>query len=507
MTEDNWSIDNLRKLVAKTDSASSENVEQKDGRIYQKLALLEEGILEEEIVKRFAKEDQFLKYFEDNPDVVEDGENKVKNREISSDVISLYYLLVKGKIEDLYQKACERDPEVANLDPVDVKAELAMSFLERTHKKNKEEIPKGIDPVTFGVEVELDLPETIVKNEFLKSISELRMAGLLYGMSTNLDEIASSEMLYGEDIAKVKAVIKLTGLKATSIEDYLKIFDGNSNVLSTLETIRDGMYRYEYMSQEEEISSKPTLGYRQYMRELLYLKLSGMNADRWNFHETIAGIELSPEHTEIMESLLIAASAGLTPPNKVEEAIEKSMQEDSWVDPTPEIRYQKSSDDGNVYPLHKTRTWNEVEEYPYDSPILNVGKYGVELRGVGEYTLEEYPIAVRHARFIYHCGHAIRALQKSEGTRNKKENLLVDAWQEMTNEWKKILQESGLDVLKSEDFSLDLDTQYSEIEQSNYATLFGDLMLRGYLDQEFYKENRRVVREFNKRVSNTISAD
>jgi hypothetical protein len=480
-----------------------------------------DGMGDEEVDKLLKREISFNKFMEEHPFFIK-KDYSVEDRVRCGDVIALYYLVVAGELDRIYERNIANDPKLGKEDPIKVKQDIAIKFIETTRQRNGEIAKSQKDsPITMGVEVEFMMPQRVMLNRIDKIVYQL----LNYDIDIDLNL---------NSIDDVEPEVALLIETAKSYADMAKIDDPTLRKLENIRLMRDnlwgirslvmhtfGLLDDEVEMGDHEIKTSPSFSWKQQIRELLHLyKLHGLGKN-WNFHVTLAGIELSEKHTESMDVLLMAAAAGYTPNWKVDQKIVEEIEQAEETDDEPRTLFhpesmmefvRKTSPGFLLFPYHMVRDEDKMINYPV---TRRMSQKGLELRGFGDYSLEladdegnlvsEFPLIVRHMRFTYLAMNAIHAFQKPEADRNEAEMRMVKAWEELRSKWLFELEEAGIQAPKPEDYLTNSRFSSGKYDDILYDSALEAGFSRMFQDRPFQNNMRTHIRRFSVTMKQCIN--
>jgi hypothetical protein len=460
------------------------------------------------VATRLDKENRFIQSIQEV--VEETGElQPFETRILSHDFIAMYGLIVEGELDQIYDKYIvelrSQGADVPTNDQAieDLKVELASGFLNRLHQKNKEVQFAHSSPVTVGNEVEFhnDLTD-LTHIAFLpaESVSDGNQR-LLDRLNENsewhdlLDNDGTLKNIAIEHVDSVAALGQLTDKKGKSLEsrvDYkkrhpFKLHKDNGSVL--------------------EVVQNPASSPKLLLREIMMLrKYGGLNGSL-RLHQTVGGIELSEEHTEIMDVTLISCAAGFAEYDTfTDEEIDRIMAGETLQEKFRKQTYNPSDEDtGSVfYSFHKARKGRDIVPYPLD--ISDEGN-SVEKRSMPAFKEGSFINLVRDCTFTYLGGCAIRAVQKPEKLREDQDIALVDAWNTMQTQWGELLDEAAIYNPENEERYIRIDQKDNLANMdktTEYDRTMTQVVLESQINPDFRNAARKIVREYSKKVKSII---
>jgi hypothetical protein len=266
---------------------------------------------------------------------------------------------------------------------------------------------------------------------------------------------------------------------------------------------------HEHKYQIGEIVSNPTSSYRTQLRNILYLRNTGL-VGAISSHETFSGIKLTPEHTEVMDARAIVTAAGLIGDTEDQEWATTVLENENYYGSyhvKPSI-----TDEGDyvVYPKFRYRLGKPIQPLREGDP-----SFAVEWRESGpvENNFVSFSKYVRRVRYEFNVSCAIKAFQKPSETRTLQEQSLADIFSSHLDQWDEILQQAGLSNVSSEGryFSMSNINSYEEAVEkartNDYNVMLNKIEATMILNSTFKESARKIVRELNhdvREVLNTI---
>lgn len=421
-----------------------------------------------------------------------------------SDAMTLYYLLVGGKLDELYAAAQKELDNSVPLSPEEMdnqKVELALSFIQNVRDKNREKESFGSHsfPITQGIEIEYEDPLLNLTKKYI----QLRK----YFISKNITSETAPDSVDTKDRKKFKKFKTITYVLFGKMPLTAELESSTWTALKSQTEIHDAYDKLPNAPLKPraavwlEVATTPSAAYATQLREILHAHLAGLiNTDQtdrhghesnkfWNIHQTLGGVDLSPEHTEVMDILLIAAAAGYAGNNVNEEKLEKS---------TISEKHRKESV-LFIFPFHKRRTKDDSQLMPYGEKQLS--KFpSVEQRSLLKYTLNEFPLLVRFMRFSNMAAYAIHAVQRKDHP--TQEDLdLANAWDELESSWKILLQSHTIHILKQNEYYIQDDHYGAMQKPASYDITLTRILRERKINKEFTSKAKRLIRQFNKQIS------
>lgn len=197
----------------------------------------------------------------------------------------------------------------------------------------------------------------------------------------------------------------------------------------------------EVQKPQRECVSMPAVSVRVPLRNITYAAREGAFGDALSMHQTIAGVELSPEHTNIMEARSMLTAAGMT--GKHDKTTQALLTKDDIVTSEAYIKLSPGNDGSKIYyPFHSVKTADSESfvPYPTESP-----RDLVEFRSFSEFLLDDdYPTFVKSATFIWMCSWVEQAAQKSPEMRSEEDEKLATLWENTLKKWSALLKEKSI---------------------------------------------------------------
>ncbi len=417
-----------------------------------------------------------------------------EKRIVASDAVAMYGLCVNGGIDDLYERykrtvGKTEKAEEFEKDVLETKVSLAMQFLSEIHRKNKEADFIQHDPITFGMEVEFTDPIFTLLELYFMDRKAMTSAQL--DMVNKLDQIPEWSKYMQE--GSFTSLVLLPHIPVVAVLG---------------EVYNHGMASHTFkkdMKSTLEVISKPAASPRTVLREILTMRKMGGLKGSWSVHETLGGVDLTPEHTEIMDITVLASAAGFLfwdeiPPNKIE-----GVKNGQNVIMEHYGKLGAYYDEGLYFPFHKKREGDMVENYG------NGSAPAVERRSMPRFKEGSYASLVRDATFSYLAGYAIRAIQKDVDNRSEQDCLLVTAWEELQREWQHLVQGVNLRIPTNEECYIrhnmgdDFVNSSKEYKGKTYYEKFlTRVVLESQQNAQFRSEAKKIVTTYSKRVKAII---
>lgn len=163
-----------------------------------------------------------------------------------------------------------------------------------------------------------------------------------------------------------------------------------------------------------------------------------------NYHTTYSGVQLSPEHIEFMDVLLVSAAAGFLPQAMFDEIgsavieSEKNLgQEITFSQKFIRENHAKPSRVGDIFiffPFHRVRSAQDLASRISGKVVSE--NYGVERRGAFSYPHSEITDFVKETLFADAAARCVAACQLPEESCTPNDLLARKAWQKLMNFWK-----------------------------------------------------------------------
>lgn len=352
-----------------------------------------------------------------------------EQRILRSDVMAVHYLLTSGRLNDLYdrleKKPIEKDEEVK------LKTAIVCEFVEHLRNRTSEKrlLGSGLDLATVGLELEY----------FTQRIYH--------------QEIASKEstaLAFQEDIPSMLARY------------------GGGSIVPRPETAH---------SHASEYVSNPSISKNQLLQDIFRIIKAGGFKDGLNFHFTFGGVELSKNHTEIMDIRAIAVAAGLNGDESV----------DVFREEVP--KNSKVVGEKIYFPFARVREKLSA----YASKEI----FGVEIRSF--FSTKNFGEFCQLFDFLYCSAQAVKAYQKESG-RTEIENKLANIWTDSISEWEDLLKTKNLKNPSDDERYILIDDP-TEVDlgedKTVYQTFLGTLTQQ---DMEFKRKSFEATIKLRQRV-------
>jgi hypothetical protein len=239
------------------------------------------------------------------------------------------------------------------------------------------------------------------------------------------------------------------------------------------------------------------------VRTALYEILSTLNAAELkrclSVHETLAGVDLTPSHTEIMDYTAMAAAAGFYSYDEVQ--LDRMRRGSPMVE-----NFAKSSVvDGELFyfPYHKRRCLSEL-----NLEVLKGFFTGaVERRIHGQLREGTWRLFLMDAINSYLVAYGINAAQVPEDRRNPIERRRAEAWFKLMEGWGDFLKKYGFDNPPNEERYVICESILSVKSlkgSTEYEKFVPKLIVKAKDDPEFKRGARELLSEYRRAVRPTI---
>lgn len=296
-----------------------------------------------------------------------------EQRVFRSDVMAVHYLLTSGKLDDLYDKL-EKKP-IERGEEVKLKTAIVYEFVEHLRNRSSEKrlLESGLDLATVGLELEY-FTQRIYHQE--------------------IDSEESTALAFQEDIPSMLARY------------------GGGLIVPRPETAH---------SHASEYVSNPSISKNQLLQDIFRIIKAGGFKDGLSFHFTFGGVELSKNHTEIMDARAVAVAAGLNG----DESMDVFREE---VPKNSNVAGEKM-----YFPFARVREKLSV--------YVSKKVFGAEIRSF--FSTKNFGEFCQLFDFLYCSAQAIKAYQKASG-RTKIENELANVWTDSMSEWEDLLKTNNM---------------------------------------------------------------
>lgn len=438
-------------------------------------------------------------------------------RVLRSQLVALHYLFSGGGIENLYKKyiaSLDTTPEqITPFHEKKIKAELAMSFLTRNEKRNKEYLfQDDPDAPTIGFEYEFDEALQVLISDMLYKLPEAYEKGEKF-LQNFPDHLTNERQIVENYLALLKKRMNttdwiLTGepqKKSTSqlpvLKAHLKEFQETPTAsvliskLGTFEEDKTHVYR--------EIITTPSNSYRLQQRELIQTLLTtGMKDVDLNMHITVGNIELSPNRPEASDILPLIQAADLFGKKISPEQIDRVITDKKLL--TEETFWKCTYFDNQLYylPHHFVRNSQDMKHYNNTRK-----KSGYELRSFADEFANpnQYSNRIRMIKFVDLANRAIATGQKAEAMKTDTDVQLNFAWKNLTNSWRTVLNDANIDYLPlTQRFAeveiirtSDEERKLNYITPDQYSYFLARLAVEAKRNPDFAIKTRKLMTEFN----------
>lgn len=446
----------------------------------------------QELEDLFKREDRFVHYAHQiNLGDAEEGLSPLETRVTKADLVSLYDLLVLGRLDSFYQgyvsnlsKKGQKSPE-SEEEVLMAKVKIANAFLSWRKKKDEEgKMPSDNSlPITMGYEIEYS-PLTVQILSELNSNFEQPLTTLRKHPKKFINSLLLARQLFGSGL------LSFIGDAQDSALKYPRVTSTLNRVSTHIESIADEVG-------VSEIRTYPTTSPRTQLRELTTIVKAGGLDDSWNIHETIVGIDLTPEHTEAMDMSAIAAVA-YTPKLSFSfsrQAVELIRSGKLKLNETsPKRSFVDSPPYYFFFPYHKRRSADEVINYPNQQERASCA---VEFRPLPQYGKDSFSLLVRDSTFRYLAAWAVRAVQMDPSLRTANDIRLVECWADLMHGWQELLSEYNIPNPPN---IYRYYTQPKQDQANPYMVFMSRLSLESQINPEFSTKVRGLIRSYNKQV-------
>lgn len=515
----------IRRILERFSSPQTQFYDQEKNSL-DIVRLLDGEEASEQLKEIFRKEDGF---FEITNQILadKDSQNRVEDRSLTTQATLLYHLIANAGIERLMRNY-EFENDTSNLTPdqrLDLKAELARRYVERKTKEREEYDPAVPNPITVGLELEYDSDFVPLSNHLTNTYTQLYY--YLSSRHVNLQVQNPEDLVLPNDpnvpvdldsfdkfkaLATIVRKVPIPAYFAIHINRHIRNTTGTPKTLAKL--VEPPMKEHDEV-EGKEIVTQPTFSFRTQLREILVAAEKGELGNEWNIHATLTGVELSPNDTQFMDILVMAAAAGFIPQHIFDKAIEEQENtplrtsgiETSWQQLAVEdyhIKFSNFPDEQNYYyfPFHKHRS-AVGESYP-DYQLRS----GVEIRSLLKYEEGEFHLLVRYLDFTEIAAWAVRAEQIPQDERTPNEKKLSLLWHKLNKEFKRLYNSRDI-ILANKSEYFDTRTEFEpnfEFDQAQgYIDMLSNIILQStYMDADFQMEAREIITNFKIRAKPLI---
>lgn len=356
---------------------------------------------------------------------------------LSADIFALHYLLTNGRLDALIVSLPQKPREPEKLEALRVK--LAWRFLEKIRGLHQErEMVTSKYRVSLGLELEISSDGMSIKG-----VSAEEEKALTFPISS-----AQTTSKYGSH--------KVVNRPESSFTSAIEVVSAPSR------SVPLQLLQLKYLLKPERLGGDAT------------------------YHITFGGVDIIPEHTEVMDLQAMALACGW-------------MERFSGSGRPFVENFQKASEiKGRFYyfPGFRRRDGNKLEYY-------GGREKGVEFRCNEKSSLtdEWYKNFAEHLTFENYGCVVIKAVQKDPAKRDGVEKILVEKWEEMMKNWEIMLGEHSLTSPKlSERYVEMVDGVDLRETTITYESFLGKISKAGFNDREFSKKARVIAEKFTEEI-------
>lgn len=437
--------------------------------------------------------------------------SSINNRALATELLFLLKIHTEGKLDQMYDKyLTEQGLDKATVTIVQerkIKLALIKKTLELIVKTQKKEKMLSLNPeaVTVGLEIEfvdLIVQELLRMHDFIGTF-ENECGNSLIGVEIDTVNSTKVKKKFREKFNRYVQLSSLFGDKTLKrLEIMLQISDIKRNIpffgsahkisspnVRALGVSIDGSY-------DTEIVTNPSFSLKTQLKELLWsTSVWGIDSE-WNIHETFSQVQLTPDHVEFMDGLLIVAAAGF-----LSSSVFEAMIDDSSESEMNELiiseRYSKSSHINQKYyffPFHRSREAGNL--------LFVSGKKfssAVELRSILKYKPGEFSLFVRQFTFSYLFSYAVVAVQKDPTDRTDWQITLVHIYETLLSQWNEILREFDIPSVTQSGYWLEQSVSDVDLPLE-YERLLSELIVTCAMSEKgerLKQKTRAIIREFS----------
>jgi len=222
-----------------------------------------------------------------------------------------------------------------------------------------------------------------------------------------------------------------------------------------------------------ELKTNPTLSPKEQLRDLIYIKKSGLVSGELAPQETYGGVLLDREHLEVMDVRIIGTAGGLYMSPAKDAEIMAAFRRYELLGPSDPYTKFVSLPDGSIcyFPLFKPRFESEMQSDPSSSGRHT---YGVEWRALPtiEPTWESFSAHVARDLYQYYANETIVCSQMPEDARSPLEQTRADLWNDFKDSWEQLMLRYKLTPLADNEKYIRLDTDPSIFRTINGVPTF-----------------------------------
>ena len=490
-----------------------------------------------------------------------EGLSPVERRIMGSDLVLLHYLLVDNSesIDTAYgeylKKLGKSASEISFDDEVNIKAVIAEEFLENQRNKNGEAelFAKYPDAPTVGFEFEFA--------EMVGMVSELFKI-----FDTNIQKLETEMLtLRGSDYLAKNAELQLvvsqrdTYSRLLPQNIYAITADGrfidqgdtatNLTVLSSVVPTRvetlAGLGSHHEVPEKSlrELVSEPTMTPSAALRELIILRKAGLLTGMLTVHETVAGIEITPDRLDFMEAraLLNAADydggneeinakavldakdfadlllgrmlsdieiAALKEGKILPETLDDLLKFNVQLQGERVIKFSVTDGEDVLIPFHRNRRIQRGREESVLRPFPNesLPDTALECRSFDGFDLsktQDFSNLVRRSKFLWLAAWGEKDNVIPEENRTDVEEAVAASWRSLLYEWSQLGKKFGISHPERDHMYFSTAEAQND-GQYNYVNYLNKIALTSIGQSELRSESRRLISEYNARTKEIL---
>lgn len=481
--------------------------------------------------------------------------SNVEKRLLASGNLALHYLLVSDGIERVYtnyvldlfgqtlpEYLAEHNIDHNHMPDPDTLAEIEGRLLaEAEQNMFQQMLPKNLPAPAEGSKFDKNTywaQETLINIKTEAAMAYLeRLEAKNYRTTGNLTMGAEYEYTdkflahYFTDIVNDLNLDRTAPLDADTLHEIeLRIKTANALHPPKAEYAAPDVFPYSEALQinqgyaVRELKTKPTLSPKEQLRDLMYIKKSGLVSGELAPQETYGGVLLDREHLEVMDVRIIGTAGGLYMSPAKDAEIMTSFHKRILLGPSDPYTKFVSLPDGSIcyFPLFKPRFESEMQTDPSSR-----GKhtFGVEWRALPaiDPTWESFSAHVSRDLYQYYANEAIVCAQMPEDVRSPLEQTRAALWNDFKESWEQLMLRYKLTPLADDEKYIRLDTDpsifrtingvptfdpYRAVERVStnaYGAHLGLLRIYAQQNPAFEAEVKELINVFEHNVAATLA--
>jgi hypothetical protein len=389
---------------------------------------------------------------------------------------------------------------------LDRKADICVSFIEIQRRRTGEKVATENKKIsTSGLEIEIDDPLAYLSNSPEYLVEELKMAKDMLSMKPRAEIITSSRLSYEmatdfynellglsldrlllriirmeQEISNIQTQSRLmhevsppeSGESLPVSEKDRELCNAIAQLINDLKPINpdtllspaeiylvsklfpsrtekigqiSGAFEVKDEKTYKESVTAPSASIKTQLKDLLHAWKLGALEGNLGIHQTLSGVEITPEDPSFMDVLAMSISSGL---NQILESSEEDDLFTGFLADSGEYihleSHRKPSEiNGEEWyiPGHRNRGVKPDGYVPYKEGDESL----TELRLVGDLNKDKnFPSFVKQMTFNWLCAAGCMADQKDPADRDEDDQFLAQSWQELQNNWTNTLEKHSI---------------------------------------------------------------